>query len=640
MKAFRTASLAMGLPSLVLQSSLSLAGPEPADQGPAPAADAPAPSSSSSGSSSGSSGSSTHVSGYIRSETAINQGGEDPFNQYGNVYNGVPVTRTSPLGTDVATRDAPYERQGLDMQLFRGELDALTHFNDNWSFVAKARAVYDPGWYENFNPGSVGSQAVGTLYGTPNYFKYDVRGLQHPNPLEWAGDNYMVDFPSLFLEYNRGAFDMRIGNQQIAWGQALFFRVLDVPDGLDYRRHSLLDYAPEEFSDKRVPALAVRASYQFENAWLVDSYVQKFQPTVYSNPNTMYNQIPSQFTVVDNYRDYDTKIDLGLRTKGQVGDLGIQAIYAHRYNPDGVYRWTASGVDRDIPGLPGSGLLLEHTPFEVDPTGVWSANEWNYYAAQARLNGVGGLNAAINDFQPYTGKLGAGAVTTLAQEQAELNEFFQLAGGAALGKGGLGGLRGWIERDYKAEDDVGGGLSYTLPGAPGSFTDQLIVNWEVLYTPNKTFTSPDLGIDFLKTNEWSTDLVLEKYQRFSNSLPATYLVAQFMYKSKSDLFGRYIGGMGGGVDQPATGYSGGFKALAFALQQPFPNLIWRVDMSVLYDLQGGLLVQPAVRWKPNGNFSAELFYNYVNGHLGNPTKNIFGGIDYVSEATIRMTYQF
>jgi hypothetical protein len=162
----------------------------------------------------------------------------------------------------------------------------------------------------------------------------------------------------------------------------------------------------------------------------------------------------------------------------------------------------------------------------------------------------------------------------------------------------------------------------------------------VLYTPNKTFTSPDLGIDFLKTNEWSTDLVMEKYQRFSDSLPATYLVAQFQYKSKSDLFGRYIGGMGGSENEPATGYKDGFKALAFAVQQPFPNLIWRMDLSVLYDLEGGILVQPAVRWKPNGKFSSELFYNYVNGHLGNPTKNIFGGIDYASDVTLRMSYQF
>ncbi|HFW7063475.1 TPA: DUF1302 family protein, partial [Escherichia coli] len=89
----------------------------------------------------------------------------------------------------------------------------------------------------------------------------------------------------------------RLGNQSIAWGQAIFFRVLDVVDGLDLRRHSVLDYAQEEYSDKRVPAPALRVGYQITDDILADGYVQKFQPTVYGNPNTQYNIIPVQFTV-------------------------------------------------------------------------------------------------------------------------------------------------------------------------------------------------------------------------------------------------------------------------------------------------------------------------------------------------------
>ena len=590
--------------------------------------------------SSSSSSSDTQINGFIRSETAFNFGGTSPFNQQGNIYNGVAVQRNSPIASDTVVR-APAKNgdETLNLQLFRGEVDSVTHFNSDLSLVAKLRAVFDPGWYDEFNPGSVNSHATGSVYGDPNYFRYNVQGVGRPNPLEWTGSKYMIDLPSLFMEYNHGAFDLRVGNQQIAWGQALFFRVLDVPDGLDYRRHSILDYDPEEYSDKRVPALGIRASYQFQDNWLIDGYAQKFQPTINSNANTPYNQIPSQFTVVDKYANYDDKIDFGFRVKGEVGDVGVQGIYSHRYNPDGVYRWTQSGVDRDIPGLPGSGQLLACTPFEVDPTGVASAAEWNDYAAQARLNGLGGFNKAVSDFS-CAGKLGAVVAPNLAVEKAELDQFFQLAGGLLTGKS-AGGLRGWIERDYKAEDDFGGGLSYTTSGKPGSLTDQLIINWEVLYTPNRTFTSPDLGQNFLKTNEWTSDVTFEKYQRFFDSFPATYLVAEFMYKSKSDLFGRYIGGMNGTPDSPATGYGGGFKAVALALQQPFPNLIWRADFSLLYDLQGGVLVQPAVRWKPNGKFDAEIFYNYANGHLGgNPNSNIIGGINYVRELAIRLSYQF
>ena len=45
-------------------------------------------------------------SGFIRSETAIRTTSEqNMFNQGGNPFNGVPVSRTSVLGTDTTTRD-------------------------------------------------------------------------------------------------------------------------------------------------------------------------------------------------------------------------------------------------------------------------------------------------------------------------------------------------------------------------------------------------------------------------------------------------------------------------------------------------------------------------------------------------------
>lgn len=599
---------------------------------------------SNSSDSDGSSGSSVQFGGFIRSETAFNTQTGNPNNQTTNAFNGVPITRVSPIATDTVVRNGGDGDHKLNLQFFRAHLDATMHFNDTLTGVIKLRAIYDPDWYNGFNPGTVNSHAVGYVYGEPNLFKYHVRGVARPNPMEWAGSSYMIDLPTFFLEYNKGPLDIRVGNQQIAWGQSLFFRVLDVPDGLDLRRHSVIDYAPEEYSDKRVPALAVRASYQMDSGWLLDGYVQKFQPSVLNNPNNPFNVITSQFTVLDLYSKYDDKVSFGARAKGQVGDLGLQFMYAHRYNPDGIYRWTESGVNRDLPGLAGTGALLQCSPFEVDPTGVWSANEWFFAGGGARLNGVTALNAAINDFS-CSQQLGAVAVPNKAGAAAELNQFFQLAGGLLNGKS-AGGLRGWIARDYKVEDNFGAGLTYTFSGAPGSLTDQLILNWEVMYTPNRTFTAPDLNINYLKTNEWVSNISLEKYQRFSQSLPATYLVAEFMYKSKSDLFGRYIGnqfggGWGGDENRIGSGFGGGFKALVLAAQQPLPNLVWRFDFAVLYDLRGGVLIQPAVRWKPNGKWSAEFFYNYVNSRLGGiGNRNMFGGLEFANEASVRVSYQF
>lgn len=567
------------------------------------------------------------LNGFVRSETAFANGGDkqDPFNQNGNPFNGRTVNISDGGTGTTVTRNGVTDHQSINLQMFRAELHSSFRYGPNLTFVADLRAIVDPGWYEQYNPAAINSHAVGRLYGSPNYFKYDAQGLPRPMPLEWSGSNYMVDFPSLFLEYQHGPLDVRLGNQQIAWGHAIFFRVLDVPDGLDYRRHSALDYVPEEFSDKRVPAPALRVSYQMGSNWLADAYVQKFQPTIYSNPNTPYNQIASQFTIHDLYKNYDNKVDYGIRFSGNIGAWGIQAIYARRYNPDGVYRWTESGVN---PGG-SAGALLAQTPFEQDPSGVWSADEWFTYAGLARLNGITGLNAAINDF-PAAQALGARPVSTYAQAHAELDSFF----------GALGPLRGHLAREYRREDDIGAGASYVTSGAPGSLLDQLIVNLEVLYVPNRTFTAPDLNTHFLRKHEWTGALVLEKYQRLMESLPATYFVFQAFYKSESDLFGRYLGGMGGSQTQAAPGYGGGYRAIAFALQQPFPNLIWRADFGMLYDMKGGLLLQPAIRWQPNDKLIVTAFYNYINGHLGRQTDNTLGGVDYADEFTVRIGYQF
>jgi hypothetical protein len=575
------------------------------------------------------------VNGQLRLETAFSVDSTDnPFNQLGNVFNGKPTPRHSVLFDDVATRTGGDASDTFNFLMLRGELNMEYKFNDNWTATAKMRALFDPGVYDEFDPGKVGSIAAGKLYGKPNYFDFDVEGSSNPNPLEWTGENYMFYMPSLFLQYNNGPLDIRLGNQQIAWGQAIFFRVFDVVDGLDLRRHSALDYAPEEFSDKRIPALGLRASYQFPKNWLVDSYVQKFQPTVYSNPNTPYNAIASAFTIHDMYKDYDNKLSYGLRVKGDAGPFGLQAMAVRRYNPDGVYRWTKSGVNRDLALAPGTGALMADTAFEADPSGVWSADEWFTYAGFARLNGITGLNASINEF-PAAQALGAVPVNNYQDAHDELDLFFQLSGS---------GLRGHLAREYQQESIFGVGGSYVFSGEPNSFTDQLIINVEATYTPDRKYTNPSLSKDYIEDNEWITALVAEKYQRFSADFPATYFVFQWMHRTKSDLFGRYLDGMGGSVNKVAPGKSS-WDGLVFAFQQPFPNLVWRVDFSALYDTGGGLLLQPAVRWKPNGNWTAEAFYTYMNGSVGgggdsSRNRNIISTLDHADELSLRIGYQF
>lgn len=647
--------------------------------------------------------------GFIRPEVAIHTNDqENPNNQRGNPYNrisasrqaylppnsgsalfsalGLPISLPLPLnwssipvpnvpllatGTDTVTRPVAPSNNVFNLHILRAEGEWGVKFTSDLKLVARVRAIGDFGHYSAFDAGDVCNPSVingciqggdQALYGgAPNYFQYRVDGKKHPNPLEWAGPNYMVYFPALFLDYNHGPLSVRAGNQSIAWGQAIFFRVLDVVDGLDLRRHSVLDYAQEEYSDKRVPSPAVRLTYQINDDMLADGFVQKFQPTVYGNPNTQYNVIPVQFTVHDRYAENDddrwNKLSYGLRFKGNFGQWGVQAIAVRRYNPDGVFRWTASGVDKNLPATTtgnapnllgtavnlanatsgGAGPALAGTPFEASPGGVYSAAEWFHYAGMVRLDGIQGLNAAINDFTPSTTKVFASPVQNYQQAVNELNTFFIAAGGD---------LRGHIEREYFQETNLGLGVSYVVDGEPGTILDQLIINVEGTYTPERVFTSPTLGKGFLPQNDYVGALVLEKYYRFSENFPATYFVAQYMHRSRDDLFGRSLRGYGASDtygNNATTGDPGVTNAnyVVIAFQQPFPQDIYRFGFATLYDPRGGILVQPGLQYKPTGHWSIDGFYTYINGHLsGNPNNNLLGGLEFANEFSLRIGYQF
>ncbi|MDT0633746.1 DUF1302 family protein [Spectribacter hydrogenooxidans] len=580
------------------------------------------------------------LDGFVRPEIAIRTtSGENPYNQRGNIFNGQPVERTSFTTTDTVTRGLPQADNEFNLTILRGKAALNARLTGNLRFIAEVRGIYDIDEYDNYTlDDAPGTNPAGTLQRRPNLFEYRVssdggalQAREAPMALELTGRDYMVDLPKFFLDYNVGSLNLRVGNQQIAWGQSLFFRVLDVPNGLDLRRHSLLDYVPEEFSDKRVPSPAIRASYML-GSWELDGFVQHFRPTIYSNPNTPYNAIASQFTVHDLYGEVDDEVNYGLRVRGPLGPFNLQLMAARRYAPDGTFRWTQSGVDRSLTGAPGdmTGPLMAQTAFERDPTGVVSAQEWFHYAGLSRLDAIDGLNASINEF-PAAQMLGAAPVQDEMGARLTLDTFFQASGG----------LRGHIAREYHRENVFGAGLSYVFRGEAGSIFDQLITNIEVQYAQDRTFTNVSLSRDYIVEDEWTAALVFEKYQKFSYQFPATYFVLQWLHKSESDLFGRKLEGMGGSAERAARDASDPSNAnyVAFAFQQPFPNLIWRVDFAALYDVEGGLLLQPAVRWTLSREFSMELFYNYLEGDLGskNPNYNAISTVDYADELGIRAT---
>jgi hypothetical protein len=569
------------------------------------------------------------ITGFIRQETSVMTGDANRFNQgYGNIYNGKTVINS--FGTEV-TRD--HKSSENDWNLFgtRAEIDFKFRFTDAWEGFVKLRGFYE--WQLDDEFDGIDMFDSGFSSGRGSTF-------------ETNDEQWMLDIPSMYLDYNKGAFWLRMGMQQIAWGEAIFFRVFDVVNGLDLRRHSFLDVAAEEYSDKRVPSLGLRGSYRFDNDWEIEAFAQHFRPTVLSPLDTPYNFVGSQFVIDQStgWSENDDKVNFGMRLSGRVGGFDLQFMYTHRYNPDGTFRWTESGINpfagSGDPALEGLGGLLAQTAFEIHPDGVWSADEWFSYASFTRLDGIDGLNASINDFQPATGFLGAfevndancqgiGIPDLRACAEFELDFFFDTT------VGGLGPLKGHIIREYHDEDIFGVGFNYVFNGKPNGLFDQLILRAEATYTKDRMFTNIGLDRELLEEDEFISNLSLEKYHRFTSAFPATYFVLQWMHKSESDMLGRHLSGMDN--DGTADGDSN-FNAIAFALQQPFPGLIWRADLAVLYDVQGGVLIQPGMRWRPRDNFQVDVYYNYIEG--GNDNKDVMATFEDMDELFGRFTWYF
>ena len=635
------------------------------------------------------------ITGMLRQEVANNTGGANKHTHWGSPFNGKQTNTTylndlAPLdnrtglsafvdmsapannlgslcalgactGTDRSYIQA--EEPDWTQWATRLEIDVQGRLTENLSMYMKVRGYAENPQhdflrsYDNFGAAGVNDvHPEAALFASvppmPNHVAggVPVKVLRNQplddgygSALENNGQDYMLDLPALYLDYNKGPLWLRVGNQQIAWGEALFFRVFDVVQGLDLRRHSVLGVAAEEYSDSRIPSLAIRGSYLFDNGWELEGYAQQFRPSILPRPGTPYSLVAEAFTVYEEpgFAQDEDDVDVGFRYSGQWNDVDLSFMAVSRTNPDGTYRWAPHNLGLDALGIDS------RLAFAPDPLGTASADEWFWGASWLRFDPIGTLDASTTGifataaaangaFSPTAMAAivnGAGGNTTAeALTKAELDLFFS----PMLG---FGPLRGYLFRDYDEEVILGASMKYVFQGAPDSFTDQLILGVEATYTKDRNFTSPSLTQEKIVEDEYSTVVSLEKYHKFSAKFPATYLVAQWMHKSESDMFGRHLSG--NGSDSSVGGVPTGddqFNAVAFAVQQPFPNLIWRADLSVLYDLEGGILAQPGVKWRPRDDFQVDLYANIIDSDGGND--DIMGTLETMDEVFLRATYYF
>ncbi|MGE3392101.1 MAG: DUF1302 family protein, partial [Gammaproteobacteria bacterium] len=243
-----------------------------------------------------------------------------------------------PAGTANPFGAARYGDVPFNLFNTRAEVEVQAKFNENVAAYARFRAYFDGS--SAFSDDNVQIE---------KHFLADTGfGNGRGNLLEVQSNDFMLDIPSFYFDFNFGSAWFRVGQQQIAWGEALFFRVFDVANGLDLRRHLFLDVAAEEFADERVASPGVRASYTFGNGWEVDAFVQMFSPTLYPNTNTPYAVIGQDFTVNresitgPGFEEAENSLNFGARLIMPdlfIQDLTVSVMGVNRRNPDGVFKW-------------------------------------------------------------------------------------------------------------------------------------------------------------------------------------------------------------------------------------------------------------------------------------------------------------
>ena len=616
------------------------------------------------------------MSGFIRQEMAYKiSSDENPANRGGFKHQEAPLLDgpfvggppgiacggAIPLPTCIVDKSTDN-----DWNVFatKAELDFNIQINQNWTGFAKLRGYYQPDVFDEadvYYPGEDNADYGDDTdnFGVKNFANGEATYLSYSN------EDYMIDIPALYLDYQKGAFWMRIGQQQIAWGEALFFRVADVANGLDLRRHLFFDLGAEEYADERVASPGIRASYVLSDTWQIEGFAQMFQPSVLpprGSPMSLVYQ-PFGISYHDGFQKVKDQVNVGVRLQGNFGDLEVQAFAVSRHNPDPIFSLEAGRQDNGPFGtapIVTPGTSFGDQPFIYDQfnngfggtDGTTSPDMWFWAAGLAGVDGLAvldNLSAITWVDEAFRFAFGLTPDANGDYVQTVLGEGSNtLGGGYPPGINGydlldaffgFGGISGNLGVTYAAEDVFGIGFNYINYSTPDSFFDQLVMRFEASYTPDKKFTANDLSSNFIVEDEYVFSFVFEKYHRFSQSFPATFFILEWMHKSESDLLGRHLSGLGGTEYRRPSGgeEDGGWDGIVFAFQQPFPNLVWRADLSVLWDLNGGLFIQPAVRYKPSGSWTVEAFANLIDSK---DNASIFATTDWSDDLTVRLTYQF
>lgn len=168
----------------------------------------------------------------------------------------------------------------------------------------------------------------------------------------WTPGDYLdVELRELFLDFDVGETLVRLGKQQVVWGQADGLRILDVINPLSYREFILPD-----FEDRRIPLWMMNAEFPVAGAtlqflWIPDQTYDEFPDSEGSYTFTaprfrpaLNEQEPAQLQSLQMPNSVLKDSDIGLRLSAFTGGWDLTANYLYHYQDQPVLELDRSGA--------------------------------------------------------------------------------------------------------------------------------------------------------------------------------------------------------------------------------------------------------------------------------------------------------
>jgi hypothetical protein len=270
------------------------------------------------------------------------------------------VTLESKLGSYQNPNNQPlvdgYPRFLLGRQML--DVNVRAKFSDQFSLTFEPRFIHD------FTHNIDGKKQ--------NYDAFPSEFSGNGNLLEARSNCVAAQLWQAYLDYKNGPLWIRVGKQQIAWGEAIALRILDTVNPLDLREFFFFDRGGEEFDRIRIPQWFIRGDYTIPNKLVSDLTLELiFNPglldtTMLPSLGAPYNVVPQILKVYDHVPQGNPVG--GGRLTGGLGPVQFSLNYLSK--PTDSFVGLPRGLVPDPDGLPLLAGFGDPTLYRVKLLGV------------------------------------------------------------------------------------------------------------------------------------------------------------------------------------------------------------------------------------------------------------------------------